>query len=74
MEPPDHVRRIPEVLPWQLFALFSRVSLLLDSVAKRVLAVRTLEDLLVFVLLVPADLDRWRQLGRAMPVGYVRLK
>ncbi len=74
MEPLDHVRRVPEVLRRQPFALFGRVSFILDSVAERLIAVRTLEDLLEFVLFLTINLDRWWRPGRAMPVGYVRLE
>ncbi len=74
VEPPDHVRRFPEVLCHQPYALFCRVSFVLDSVAERVIAVRTLEDLFKFVLFFAVNLNRWRWLGRATPVKYIRLE
>jgi hypothetical protein len=70
----DHIVRAPKVPRQQPFAPFRRVSLILHPVANQVVVVRTLEDLLAFVLFFAVDLNRWRQLGRAMPVGYVRLK
>ncbi len=74
MEPPDHVRRVPKILRLQPSALFRRVSLVYDAVAERSIAVHSLDDLLKFLLIFAVNLNRWWQLGRAMPVRYIRLE